>query len=163
MLVKRVVGIASARWESRAMHKWFVTVSNILKVVDLILFKEQSRSNRVNRSVTPSLVKESTFAIQIFKERLIFWTAEKVQVANLKVAPEMTAIVGKTVIIGYPVQVIVLWYHFLVLFDEFLDSVPERLDGDFILVKRDCEACVYKRVLLWNQSYTHCTFCCPAA
>lgn len=66
----------------------FVTVSNIVKPVDLRLVGEQSSADRVDRRVSPSLVIETTLFVEVIKELAIRFRTPKVEIPDLKVGPD---------------------------------------------------------------------------
>lgn len=47
-----------------AVCEWDVVVSNIIEEVDLILLQHQSSGDGMNRSITPSLVEETTILVE---------------------------------------------------------------------------------------------------
>lgn len=46
------------------MRKWNVIVSDIVEKVDVVLWKQERCGDRVNGSITPTFVKETTILIQ---------------------------------------------------------------------------------------------------
>lgn len=99
------------------------------------IFK-QTQSNRVNRRITPSLVEESTSAVQVLEVCLVLVTPEEIQVTDFKVRPEVAG--GVTIsILGVvrPQLVIRQPFHHVVIGDvggvrgnELLGLRPELRD-----------------------------------
>lgn len=91
--VKVVIGVAVAtEIQTSLLISWAVgegdvVVSNILEEVELLLLKEKTSSNRVHRSITPSLIEETTVLVQRLKEVEIRLAAEPRQTTNFKVGP----------------------------------------------------------------------------
>jgi hypothetical protein len=52
---------------------------------------EQAECDRMDWSITPSLIKEATCAIEMVEIRFILLSAEKFHVGNFEVRPEMTS------------------------------------------------------------------------
>lgn len=52
----------------RAVCKWNVVVSNVVEEVDLFLLQHETRGNRVNRRIAPSLVEEPAILVQSLEE-----------------------------------------------------------------------------------------------
>lgn len=57
--------------------------------VDVGGIGEKTNAEGVNGGVTPAFVEESTGAIQVLEVRLVFFTAEEVEIANFEVGPEV--------------------------------------------------------------------------
>jgi hypothetical protein len=70
-----------------AVSEWNVVVCDIVEELDLILVQEQTRSNRVDRRVTPSLVEEATILVQRFEKINVGLASKPFQAADLKVRP----------------------------------------------------------------------------
>ena len=62
--------------------------------VDLARILEQPQRNTVHRSITPSLIEESTSAVQMIEVILIRLAAVEIQIPNLEVAPEVASAVS---------------------------------------------------------------------
>lgn len=69
------------------MREWHVVVGNIVEEVDLLLLQEKTSGNRVDRSITPSLVEETTVLVEGLKEVNVGLGSQPVQVADLEVGP----------------------------------------------------------------------------
>ena len=52
----------------RTMRIWRMPVADLIEEVDLVLVKHQACCNRVDRCVSPSLIKESSVLIEYVKE-----------------------------------------------------------------------------------------------
>ena len=138
-------------------------VSNVTKEVDLLLVREQSCTNAMHRCVTPSLVVESAFLVQIVEELGVRLSAPEVEVADLEVRPDwqidsvtfirqtipadltVAFVVCLTPIVRNKAQSVVLRRKAGIFLQEVLDFFPESRDRRFILVKRDSEACEKSR------------------
>jgi hypothetical protein len=64
-----------------------MVVGNILEEVNLLLLEKKTSSNRVDRSITPSLVEETTILIERLEEIEVRLAAEPGQATDLKVGP----------------------------------------------------------------------------
>lgn len=62
-----------------------MTVSNIVKPMDLRLVGEKSGTNRVYRSVSPSLIVEAALFVEIIEELGVRLRPPEVQVSDLEV------------------------------------------------------------------------------
>jgi hypothetical protein len=67
------------------VSKRVVPIRDIVKEMNLGLVKHEPCCNRVNRSITPSLVEKAASLIEMVEIVYIFLTSEKVQVANLEI------------------------------------------------------------------------------
>ena len=56
-----------------AMSEWYVVVGDIVEEMKLILWKQETSSNRVNWSITPALVEESTIFVKLVEEVGVRW------------------------------------------------------------------------------------------
>lgn len=72
---------------SGAMSERNVIVGDILEEVNLLLLKEKTSSDRVDRSITPSLVEETTVLVKRLEEIEVRLASEPGQATNLKVGP----------------------------------------------------------------------------
>lgn len=62
-------------------------IRNVIEEVNLILFQQQTRCDRVNRSVTPPLVVEATGLVEEVEIVEIGLRAQPVETCNLKIGP----------------------------------------------------------------------------
>lgn len=91
--VKVVIGVAVATeiqtslLVGGAVSERNVVVGDILEEVNLLLLKEKTSCNRVDRSIAPSLVEETTVLVKRLEEIEIRLAAEPGQATNLKVGP----------------------------------------------------------------------------
>lgn len=65
-----------------------MSVTNVIKEVDLLLFGEERGTDRVHGRISPSLIVESTFLVEGIKELHVRLRSPKVKVSNLKVGPD---------------------------------------------------------------------------
>ncbi|KAB8337282.1 hypothetical protein FH972_021583 [Carpinus fangiana] len=79
---------------ARAMLERWVPVPNVLKVVQILRLRKQAQCQTVHGCVTPSLVVEAARSIQVGEELAVLGRPEKVEVCNLKVAPEVAEVPG---------------------------------------------------------------------
>lgn len=70
------------------MLEGFVSVTNFLEEVDLILPGEESSPNAVYGGVSPSLIVEATLLIEIVEIFAISFATPEVQISNFKVTPD---------------------------------------------------------------------------
>jgi hypothetical protein len=69
------------------VREGYVVISDVVEEVDLILFQHQSRSYRVNRSVSPPLIEETTILVKSTEVVDVSWGAQPIKVANLEIRP----------------------------------------------------------------------------
>ena len=65
--------------------KWDVIISNVLEEMDLVIYQGESRSQRVDRSITPALVEEATVPIEYIEKVEVLVGSEPVQISDLEV------------------------------------------------------------------------------
>lgn len=63
-------------------------VPNIVEEVDLVLAREERRTNRVHRRVTPALVVKPALLVEVVKELGVALATPEVEVADLEVRPD---------------------------------------------------------------------------
>lgn len=81
---------------------------------------KKTQSNRVNWCITPSLIKESTSAIEVVEISLVGFTAEEVHIANLEVRPEMAGRISIGLLVMLRSQLVVHKpFHHVVVSDVF--------------------------------------------
>jgi hypothetical protein len=141
--VKVVIGVAvTTEIQTSLLVSWAVgegdvVVSNILKEVELLLFKEKTSSNRVHGSITPSLIEETTVLIQRLKEVEVRLAAEPRQATNFKVGPEMALVVVLTTIVTEEAHRVVRGNVLRVVLHELLGTGPKGRNGVDVFVKRE--------------------------
>lgn len=64
-----------------------VIVGNVVEEMDLFLLEHDSRSNRVDGSITPAFVEEAAVLVEGLKKVQVCLGSKPVQVANFKVGP----------------------------------------------------------------------------
>lgn len=91
--VKVLLGVAVAAevktllLTSGAVSEGNVVVGDVVEEVNLLLLKEKTSSDRVDGSITPSLVEETTVLVERLKEVKVGLASEPRQATNLKVGP----------------------------------------------------------------------------
>ena len=81
-------------FSQRTVTHTIVHVANVLEVIHLGLIQEKGGGNTVDRRIAPSLIEKATGFVQIFEVVLVLSAPEKVDVADLKVAPKVTQVVA---------------------------------------------------------------------
>lgn len=88
--------------------------------MNLACILKKTQSNRVNRCITPSLIKESTSTIKVVEISLVGFTAEEVHVTDLEVRPEMAGRVAIGLLVMLRSQLVVHKpFHHVVVSDVF--------------------------------------------
>jgi len=77
-----------------------VAIADIVEEVDLILARKECGANRVHGGVAPALVVEAPLRIEMLEKLHICLTPPQVEVADLKVGPEMTVIITPSLIVA---------------------------------------------------------------
>lgn len=72
---------------SGAVSEGNVVVGDIVEEVNLLLLEEKTSSDRVNGSITPSLVEETTVLVQRLKEVEVRLASEPRKATDLEVGP----------------------------------------------------------------------------
>jgi len=70
-----------------AMGKWNVVVGDVLEEVDFIFVQEKTGSNRMDWSIAPTLVEESTILVKRFEKVGVGFRSQPIEVTNFKVGP----------------------------------------------------------------------------
>jgi hypothetical protein len=122
---------------SGAMSERNVIVGDILEEVNLLLLKEKTSSDRMDRSITPSLVEETTVLVKRLEEIEVRLASEPGQATNLKVGPEMALVVVLTTVITEETHRVVGRDMLGVVLHELLGASPEGRNGVDVLVKRE--------------------------
>ena len=71
----------------RAMRERYVVVCDVVEKVNFFLLQEKTCGDGVNRSITPSLVKETTVFVELVKVIEISLRSEPVEVADFEIGP----------------------------------------------------------------------------
>ena len=71
----------------RAVGERNMVVGNVVEEVNLLLLQHQTGGDRVDRSITPTLVKETAILIKRLKVVDVGLGTEPVEATNLKVGP----------------------------------------------------------------------------
>jgi hypothetical protein len=71
----------------RAVRKGDVIVRDVVEEVDLILLKSETGSNRMNRRIAPSLIKEPAVLIETLEEVEVCFRPQPVETTDLEVGP----------------------------------------------------------------------------
>jgi len=82
------------------MLEWFMPISNIVEKVNLVLPCEQSSPDTMDRSIAPPLIVKATFFVEEVKEFRVCFAPPEVEIADLKVTPEVTTIICFAAVIG---------------------------------------------------------------
>jgi hypothetical protein len=69
------------------MGKWYVVVSDIIKEVYLLLLQEQAGGNRVDGSITPTFVEESSIPVERLEVVDVCLRSQPIEIANFEVGP----------------------------------------------------------------------------
>lgn len=72
---------------SGAVSERNVVVGNVVEEMDLLLVKQDTSGDRVDRSISPAFVEETSVLVKRLEEIDVSLAAEPVQVANFKVGP----------------------------------------------------------------------------
>ena len=72
----------------RAMLEWLMPVPNIVEEINLVLLREECRSNTVDRSITPTFIVEATLLVKEIEKLLITFGSPQVKITDLEVAPD---------------------------------------------------------------------------
>ena len=159
--IEVVIGVAVAtEIQSSLLISWSVSernvvVGNILEEVNLFLLEKKTSSNRVDRSITPSLVEETAVLVKRLEEIEVRLAAEPGQATNLKVGPlenvsfrsskylkltyEMALVVVFTAIVTEEAHRVALSNVLGVVLHELLGASPESGNGVDVLVERKNE------------------------
>lgn len=116
--------------------------------MNLALVLEQTKRDTVDGCVTPSLIEETTSAVQVIEVVLVDLATPKVHVGNLKVAPEVASrvtlglliVTGAALLISHPLESIVLVQVVGVLRNELAGLGPQGGNRLGRIVEVDCEA-----------------------
>lgn len=123
----------------RTMCEWNMVVCNVVEEMYLLLFKQETGCDGVHRSIAPSLVEESSILIEGFEKVRVWLGSQPVQVANLKIRPEMAVIVCLSSIIREETHRVVgrdvLW----MVLHELLGAIPESGNGLDVFVEGEDE------------------------
>lgn len=79
--------VKSCLLASWAVGEWDVVVGDFIEEVDFFLLQKKTRSNRMHRGVTPSLVEEPTIFVERVEVVDICIRSQPLQTADLKVGP----------------------------------------------------------------------------
>ena len=100
--VEVVTGVAvalvveSVLFTSGAMGERNVVVCNVVEEVNLLLLESQTGSDRVNGSIAPTLVEETTVLVELLKVVQVSGAAEPVEVTDFEVRPLIDTLAWKT-------------------------------------------------------------------
>lgn len=123
--------------------------------MDIVLVFKQSQSNRVNRSITPTLIKESTGTIEMIKVVLVGLASPEFQIGNFEIRPEMTGGVSICNCVLFwpqravyqPIHRIILVNIFRVSCEELLGLRPQSRNALGCIKQVDCEAVGFVMVI----------------
>ena len=87
-----------------AVLEGFVSISDIVEEVDLILASEQCRADGVHGRIAPSLVVKSSCLVQVIEEIHVRLRPPEVEVTEFKVGPDWSS-AGATFSVSAPLTV----------------------------------------------------------
>lgn len=122
------------------MRERNVVIRDIIEEVNLIFLQEETSSNRVNRSITPTLVEESTVVIEVVEVAGVGIATEPVEITDFEVRPEVAVVVGVAAIVTEEGHGVVFGNVLRKLLDESLGRVPEGRNRLDIFVQTEHEA-----------------------
>jgi hypothetical protein len=67
--------------------EWNVVVGNIVEEMDFVLVKEKTGSDRMYRSITPTLVEESTILVERLEKVEVGFRSEPIKVTDFEIRP----------------------------------------------------------------------------
>lgn len=70
-----------------AVGEWDVVVCNVVEEVNLLFLEHQTSCDRVDWCVAPTLVEESTIAVQVVEVVDVGLAAEPVEITDFEVGP----------------------------------------------------------------------------
>lgn len=70
------------------MLEWLMSISDIVEKVNLILSCKERSTDRMDRSVSPTLIVESSSLVEIFKVVHVCLRTPEIEITNLKVGPD---------------------------------------------------------------------------
>lgn len=73
------------RVRHRAVLEWLVAVADVIEEVQLVLGREQSCSDGVNRGISPALIVEAAGRVEVVEELRVLLRPPEVEVTNFKV------------------------------------------------------------------------------
>ena len=79
--------VQSVLLAGRAVGEGNVVVGNVVEEVNLLLLEGKTSSDRVNGSITPALVEETTVPVELLKVVEVGRAAEPVEVSDFEVGP----------------------------------------------------------------------------
>lgn len=118
-----------------AVSKGNMPVGDVVEEVNLALVQHETSRNGMDRSITPSLVEETAITVKRVEEVSVGFAAKPVQVANLKVGPEMAVVVILAAVVAQEAHGVVCSNVLGVVLHELLGAVPESLDGLGVLIQ----------------------------
>ncbi len=69
------------------MRERYVVVSDVVKEMDLFLLQEETSGNRMDWSITPTLIKESTILVERLEKVKVCLRSQPVEVADFEIRP----------------------------------------------------------------------------
>ena len=69
----------------RTVREGYVPVTDVLEEMDLIFIEKQTRGNRMNWGIAPSLIEESSILVESFEEVFVSFAAQPIQISNLEI------------------------------------------------------------------------------
>ena len=71
----------------RTMREWNVIVSDIVEEMNFGLVEHEASRDRVDRSISPSLVEETAVLIERFEEVDVSFGSEPIEVSDFEIGP----------------------------------------------------------------------------
>lgn len=100
--------VESCLLTSRAVSERNVIVSDVVEEVDLLLVKQDTSSDGVDRRISPAFVEETSILVKRLEEVDVSLATEPVQVANFEVGP--LDIVSKSIRLFRVVTALTKWH-----------------------------------------------------
>ena len=79
--------VHSVLFSSGAVGEGNVVVCDVVEEVDLLLLEHKTCGDRVNGSITPTLIEETAVLVKLFKVIDVCGATEPVEVADFEVGP----------------------------------------------------------------------------
>lgn len=117
-----------------------VPVRNVVEKVDFLLFEQEGSAKRVDWSITPSLVEETTSPVEILEVISISRRPQPVKRTDFKVTPEMAVVIILPIVIRDKLQAVAFNNVMWVLGHELLGGFPESWNGFLVFVQTEGKA-----------------------
>lgn len=101
-----------------------MAITNFVEEMDLFLFREQRNCHAVNWCVTPTLIVETSGAVQKFSESRVCLSSPKPHIGDFEITPEMAQVVVFPTIVREESHGVVLCNELWVLLHKLFHSGP---------------------------------------